>query len=155
MIYNLILNKTDLHSSSVGTKCVFAVDWSFLPEGKKYIMKWKLQTVGSAGWSSLIRLRQYNLHFTNQLNNVATDGKYNGVTSVVGGAYYDIGRWATDITCLNVRPDYNTPIMLMDRPSDNFLLFTTFDTVDIEFNALTIINFILILSFDDDVDSEE
>lgn len=163
MIYNLILNMLDMHPSSDvnAGKFIFCVDWTFLPEGKKYLMKFKYQCTG-ANSRVAVYDRLYGFNFTNVLKNVATDGKYNGTTSLVGGAYYEVGNFASDLNNVVIKPDDNTPVMLMDRPTDNFLYFNIWRNANVKGfptstdpytgTALSSDPFILILSFDDDVE---
>jgi hypothetical protein len=153
MIYNLILNKSDIMASnSSNGKYVFAIDWTFLPEGKKYIMRWKFQCVGSSARSNN-NIRLNTLNFTNTLSYVGGKGEYYGTNQSIGFKYIENSGFTNGLVSAVTCPEYNTPIMFMDRPSDNFLLYLTYTyTITPNNPSFYSDNFIIILSFDDDVE---
>lgn len=123
MIYNLILNSLDAqHSTATASNYIWAIDWSFLPEGKQF----KVTTTFQCKAGASVRTYNDNKHL---IMNFPNTTNYSGRTTIekqntraVSTISLTNGRYSVGTDAiLFKRPCDTPPFYLMDRPNDNFI----------------------------------
>lgn len=145
MIYTLNLDSTIYFSSLTGSNNyghrVYAVDWSFLPENKKFKMTFKLQSkrrssLGYNAGANIIRVR-CNL---NGLFNQNINGGYNVNKSnndFIGLMVIKRSSEGSNDNQLRTFPHHNPPTFLSGRPTGNFITIETLNNTGIRNSGIT------------------
>lgn len=160
MIYNLFLNSsTDVpltnYFSAETTlnrgQRIYAVDWSFLPENKKYKVTFRFNTLGGSFTSNNL------LFITTNFGPLSSSVSAGSITSrqnnsILGVLKVRQGTTATTDLCLVSFPKENEPVFLYNRPTNNFLeirLISVIPTVPpTPFHNLAT-DYVMILSFEE------
>lgn len=155
MIYNLFLNSvtnnplTNYYSAVSATNMgqrIYAVDWSFLPENKKFKVSVRFNSL--AGSFNANDLYFLTANFGPMANSVsggsATTRQHN---SILGILKVRQGTTATNDLCLTAFPDNNQPVFLNGRPNNNFLEIRIMSNLTTQYNLT--VNYQMILSFEE------
>jgi hypothetical protein len=153
MIYNLFLNSTtnnpltNYHSAidpnNRGQR-VYAVDWSFLPENKKFEVSFRFATRSAAFTANNL------CYLTSNIGPVSTSISGGSITqkksnNILGIVKSRIASSTVNDSQLSALPSDNEPILLLDRPQNNFVEIRILDNALAQFSLS--VDYILILTF--------
>lgn len=154
MIYNLFLNSTATtpltnYFSAVSAtnrgQRVYAVDWSFLPENKKFKVNFKFVSRQLALTANSVYYISSN--FTQPTSATAGSVVARRPNTILGTV--KPRRVSSDTDCqLTANPDDNEPVYLLDRPRDNFLEIRVLDTTASQYNLA--VDYLMVISFEDE-----
>lgn len=155
MIYNLFLNSTTntpltnyvsaVSAANRGQR-LYAVDWTFLPQNKKFKVSFKFvsrQLVLTAN-----SIYYVSANFTQPTSVTAGSVVTRKPNTILGTL--KPRRVSSDTDCqLTSNPDDNEPVYLLDRPANNFLEITILDTsTALQYNLAA--DYLMVLTFDDE-----
>jgi hypothetical protein len=153
MIYNLFLNSTpnnpltNYHSAITANnrgQRVYAVDWSFLPENKKFEVSFRFASKASAFTANDLYYITTNFGPTStslsggsmvrrQNNNIIGTLKVRSISTTAG-----------DLQLVSL-PLENEPVLLLQRPTNNLLEVSIMSNPSTQYNLTT--DYLLTLSF--------
>lgn len=120
---------------------VYAIDWSFLPDNKKFKMTFNFQTKartvnGFNAGANIIRLRcsfegkfQQNINGSNQASKQSND--------FIGCVVIKRASNTTNDNHILTLPHHNPPTFLPSKPTGNFITVETINNTDIRNTGLT------------------
>jgi hypothetical protein len=153
MIYNLFLNSTtdnpltnyySAASAANRGQRVYAVDWSFLPENKKYEVSFRFATrSGTFTANNLCYITaNFGLTSTSVSGSSGINIRNNNILGIVKSR---LASSAVNDAQLSALPGDNEPVLLLDRPKNNFVEIRILDNTLAQLNLT--VDYILILSF--------
>lgn len=153
MIYNLFLNSTtdtpltNYYSAVSATnrgQRIYAVDWSFLPENKKYEVSFRFATKSSAFTANNLCYLTANFGLTST-SVIAGSGVNIRNSNILGVLKPRPASSTANDAQLSALPNDNEPVLILDRPRDNFVEIKIIDNTFSQLNLS--VDYILILSF--------
>lgn len=150
MIYTVVLNSTK------GTKLTtnnwseisYGIDWSFLPQGRKYKVSFSFHS--KKGTFTGDNIVEVYADFTASPTTYEANGNaQQKITNMLGLIHPELVTVSTDVM-LQANSTDNAPIFINDRPNNNFFtitLRTFYETTSTKFNIGT--DYIMVLSFEE------
>lgn len=155
MIYNLFLNSTTntpltnyfstIDAANRGQR-IYAVDWSFLPDNKKYKVTFRFSSSAGTFTSNTLLFLTADLGPT---PNSVTGGSLirRNNNNILGILKVRQGTVATNDLSITNFPTNNEPVFLDNRPNNNFLEVKLQTTPSTQFNLA--VDYLMILSFEE------
>ena len=161
MIYNLFINATtnvpltnyySAQDANDRGQRIYAVDWSFLPEDKKFKVSFRFNSLGGSFTSN--NLLYITTSFGPNANSVSAGSSVaRKPNNILGILKVRQGTTATTDLCLASFPDNNRPLFLNGRPNDNLLEIKIMSNPTTQYNLG--VDYILILSFEEVTDNSK
>ena len=151
MIYNLYLNSlannplTNFYSANSNAnrgQRIYAVDWSFLPEDKQFEVSFKFLARGLTLTANDIYYITANF---NQPNCITAGSDIRRNTNNILGVVKPRQITSSTDVQLVASPKDNEPILLLERPNDNFLEIKVITNTGTQYNLAN--DYLMILSF--------
>jgi hypothetical protein len=154
MIYSLILNSTtntpltnyfSANASGNRGQRVYAVDWTFLPENKKFKVTFKFASKKITALTA-DNIAYITANFSQPNHIMGSNLVRRNPTPCLGILKPNYVSAATDMQ-YSSNPTENQPTFLFERPSNNFLEITVLDLANTQVNIT--VDYLMVLYFEE------